>query len=180
MDFQPLEPWFTLPWTVVLCHFPAHPKPQLIISIQVVRRLRPLVTLSQTILPPGVPSSLLPSEPCRSEPLPPSVRRDLPLLHAVRPSWEVSRSPTGHLGASHSGINMRHSLPGPGLTESASQAQFRSQVKATSYGVTWFTRHAVLARGSCTSFSILPLLPQLCALHSGRHARHWLLWWLRQ
>lgn len=119
--------------------FPSPPKPQLTISTQVTRRLRPLVTLSQAILPPGVPSSLLPSEPCRSEPLPPSVRGDLLLLHAVQPSWKVSRSPTGHLGASHSGINMCHSLPGPGLAESASQAQFRPQIKATSYWITWFT-----------------------------------------
>ena len=81
--------------------FSPTPKRQLFISIQVIRRLLPLVTLSQNILPLGVPSSLLPSKPYRSEPLPPNVCRDLPLLHVVPSSGEVSHSPTGCLGASH-------------------------------------------------------------------------------
>ena len=183
LELQPPELWFTLPQAAVLCHFPAHPNRSSSFPSRWSAGSFLLSPFLKTSFPLESPPLCCPRSPTGQNLCPPTC---VVTCHFFMLSPHPGRCLTPpqdaweRLTGMHSGINMCHSLTELGPTESASQAQFRSQIKATSYWITWFMWHSVLPRGSYISFSILPLLPQLCALHSGRRAHHGLLWWLRQ
>lgn len=121
--------------------FSRTPKPQLFISIQVIRRLLPLVTPLKTSFPLESPPLCCPRSPTGQNLCPPTC---VVTCHFFMLSPHPGRCLTPpqdaweRLTGMHSGINMCHSLTELGPTESASQAQFRSQIKATSYWITWF------------------------------------------
>ena len=147
--------------------FPYTPKPQLIISwwpsgsFLFLPLLKPFFPLESPL------STALVTLPVGT--FVPKVCHYLPPLHVVRPSQEASHSLAGrlhNLGESHGNAFLEktyftHSLVWLALMKPASQAQFESRLKATSYRITWFTCPSVLPRGSCMSHSILHLLPQV-------------------
>lgn len=141
LELQPPELWLTLPQASVLCHFPAHPNRS---SSFPSRRSAGSFLLSPFLKPSfplESPPLCCPRSPTGQNLCPPAC---VVTCHFFMLSPHPGRCLTPpqdtweRLTGTHSGINTCHSLTGLGPTESASQAQFRSQIKATSYWITWF------------------------------------------